>query len=87
MSELPPVFSHHFLTKRTDSVFTLFSRDKRYERAVLGCRGTGGTRLNTPAQRSSSCPYYSQIALRNQVSFKSAAEAEDAGYRVAENCP
>jgi micrococcal nuclease len=33
------------------------------------------------------CPNYSQVAPRNRVAFNSAAEAEDAGYRVAGNCP
>lgn len=30
---------------------------------------------------------YSQIAPYNWVAFNSAAEAENAGYRVAGNCP
>ena len=33
------------------------------------------------------CPNYSQIAIRNRVTFKTAAEAEEAGYRQAKNCP
>jgi len=33
------------------------------------------------------CPNYSQIAPQNRVPFTSAAEAEEAGYRVAGNCP
>jgi len=33
------------------------------------------------------CPNYSQVAPHNRVAFNSAAEAEDAGYRVAGNCP
>jgi micrococcal nuclease len=33
------------------------------------------------------CPNYSQVAPKNRVSFSSAAEAEEAGYRVARNCP
>jgi hypothetical protein len=33
------------------------------------------------------CPNYSQVAPKNRVAFNSAAEAEEAGYRVAENCP
>ena len=33
------------------------------------------------------CPNYSQVAPKNRVAFNIAAEAEDAGYRVAENCP
>lgn len=33
------------------------------------------------------CPNYSQVALSNRVEFNSAAEAEAAGYRVAQNCP
>ena len=32
------------------------------------------------------CPNYSQVAPRNRVEFNSAAEAEEAGYRVAGNC-
>ena len=33
------------------------------------------------------CPNYSQFAPRNRVAFSSAAAAEEAGYRVAGNCP
>lgn len=33
------------------------------------------------------CPNYSQVASKNRVSFHSAAEAEQAGYRIAGNCP
>ena len=33
------------------------------------------------------CPNYSQVAPKNRVAFNSAAEAEEAGYRVAGNCP
>ncbi|MEO5864867.1 MAG: thermonuclease family protein [Nitrospiraceae bacterium] len=33
------------------------------------------------------CPNYNQVAPQNRVSFNSAAEPENAGYRVAENCP
>lgn len=33
------------------------------------------------------CPNYSQIAPKNRVAFNSATEAEEAGYRVAGNCP
>jgi micrococcal nuclease len=33
------------------------------------------------------CPNYSQIAPRNRVPFNSVNEAEEAGYRVAGNCP
>ena len=33
------------------------------------------------------CPNYSQVASKNRVSFNSAAEAEEAGYQVAGNCP
>ena len=33
------------------------------------------------------CPSYSQVAPKNRVAFNSAAEAENAGYRMAGNCP
>ncbi len=33
------------------------------------------------------CPNYSQVAPRNRVAFNTATEAENAGYRVAGNCP
>lgn len=33
------------------------------------------------------CPNYGQIAVTNRVEFTSVAEAEQAGYRVAGNCP
>jgi endonuclease YncB( thermonuclease family) len=33
------------------------------------------------------CPNYSQVAPQNRVAFNNAAEAEEAGYRVAKNCP
>lgn len=33
------------------------------------------------------CPNYSQVAPKNRVPFSSVAEAEQAGYRVAKNCP
>lgn len=33
------------------------------------------------------CPNYSQVAPKNRVAFNSAAEAEEAGYRIAGNCP
>jgi len=33
------------------------------------------------------CPNYSQVAPQNRVAFNSSAEAEEAGYRVAGNCP
>jgi deoxyribonuclease-1 len=32
------------------------------------------------------CPDYSKVSERNQVLFKSEAEAEAAGYRKARNC-
>lgn len=35
----------------------------------------------------SDCPNYSQVAPKNRVSFHSPTEAEEAGYRVAGNCP
>ncbi len=33
------------------------------------------------------CPNYADVAPQNRVPFASAAEAEQAGYRVARNCP
>jgi len=33
------------------------------------------------------CPNYSQVAPQNRTAFNSAVEAEEAGYRVAGNCP
>ena len=33
------------------------------------------------------CPGYNGVSEKNQVRFKSAAEAEAAGFRVAKNCP
>jgi micrococcal nuclease len=33
------------------------------------------------------CPNYGEIAPRNRVPFKTAAEAVAAGYRLAKNCP
>ena len=33
------------------------------------------------------CPNYSQVAPKNRVAFNSAAEDEDAGYRVEGDCP
>ena len=33
------------------------------------------------------CPNYSQVAPQNRVAFNTAAEAENAGYRMAGNCP
>ena len=33
------------------------------------------------------CPNYSQIAPQNRVEFGRAVEAEEAGYRLATNCP
>ena len=33
------------------------------------------------------CPNYSQVAVHNRVAFNSAADAEQAGYRVTGNCP
>jgi endonuclease YncB( thermonuclease family) len=33
------------------------------------------------------CPNYADVASQNRVPFGSAAEAENAGYRLARNCP
>ena len=33
------------------------------------------------------CPAYSQVSARNRVEFPSGKDAEDAGYRLAGNCP
>jgi hypothetical protein len=33
------------------------------------------------------CPGYSKVPARNRVYFKTAAEAEKAGYKLAGNCP
>jgi len=33
------------------------------------------------------CPNYSQVRSRNQITFKSPAEAEAADYLLAKNCP
>jgi hypothetical protein len=33
------------------------------------------------------CPNYSQVAPYNRVAFNNAAEADQAGFRVAGNCP
>lgn len=33
------------------------------------------------------CPGYNNVSEKNQVKFKTVAEAEAAGYRVAKNCP
>lgn len=33
------------------------------------------------------CPNYSQVAPKNRVAFNNAAEAEEAGYQMAGNCP
>ena len=33
------------------------------------------------------CPNYDDIAPHNRVPFRSAQEAEQAGYRAARNCP
>ncbi len=33
------------------------------------------------------CPNYSQVASHNRVEFNSAADAEEARYRLAANCP
>jgi endonuclease YncB( thermonuclease family) len=35
----------------------------------------------------SDCPSYNDVGERNQVFFKTIAEAEKAGYRLASNCP
>jgi endonuclease YncB( thermonuclease family) len=33
------------------------------------------------------CPNYSQIASKNRMTFSSEAQAQEAGYRIARNCP
>ncbi|MEO7859511.1 MAG: Ada metal-binding domain-containing protein [Nitrospirales bacterium] len=33
------------------------------------------------------CPNYSEIAPKNRIAFIGTAKAEQAGYRVAGNCP
>jgi hypothetical protein len=33
------------------------------------------------------CLGYSKVSARNRVYFRTAAEAEKAGYKLAENCP
>jgi micrococcal nuclease len=33
------------------------------------------------------CPNYSQVAPKNRVAFNNVSEAEEAGYRIARNCP
>jgi hypothetical protein len=33
------------------------------------------------------CPNYSDISPKNQVEFRNEIEAQEAGYRIAGNCP
>jgi endonuclease YncB( thermonuclease family)/methylphosphotriester-DNA--protein-cysteine methyltransferase len=42
---------------------------------------------NSKIYHRPNCPGYKNVSEKNQVRFKSAEEAEAAGYRVAKNCP
>jgi deoxyribonuclease-1 len=42
---------------------------------------------NSKIYHRSDCPGYNGVSEKNQVRFKSVAEAEAAGYRAAKNCP
>jgi endonuclease YncB( thermonuclease family)/methylphosphotriester-DNA--protein-cysteine methyltransferase len=42
---------------------------------------------NSKIYHRSDCPGYNNVSEKNQVRFKSVAEAEAAGYRAAKNCP
>ena len=42
---------------------------------------------NSKIYHMSNCPDYNKVSERNQVPFKSEAEAQAAGYRKARNCP
>jgi endonuclease YncB( thermonuclease family)/methylphosphotriester-DNA--protein-cysteine methyltransferase len=42
---------------------------------------------NSKIYHRPNCPGYNSVSEKNQVRFKSAEEAEAAGYRVAKNCP
>jgi endonuclease YncB( thermonuclease family)/methylphosphotriester-DNA--protein-cysteine methyltransferase len=42
---------------------------------------------NSKIYHKPGCPGYTSVSEKNQVRFKSAAEAEAAGFRVAKNCP
>lgn len=48
--------------------------------------GIRGNR-NSKVYHRPDCPSYNQIAPRNRVYFVTTAEAENAGYRLAGNCP
>jgi len=42
---------------------------------------------NSKIYHAPGCPGYASVSERNRVTFRSAAEAEAAGYRRAKNCP
>jgi len=42
---------------------------------------------NSKIYHLSNCPDYSKVSERNQIPFKTEAEAQAAGYRKARNCP
>jgi endonuclease YncB( thermonuclease family)/methylphosphotriester-DNA--protein-cysteine methyltransferase len=42
---------------------------------------------NSKIYHRPNCPGYNSVSEKNQVKFKSAEEAEAAGYRAAKNCP
>ena len=42
---------------------------------------------NSKIYHRPNCPGYTSVSEKNQVRFKSVAEAEAAGFRVAKNCP
>jgi hypothetical protein len=42
---------------------------------------------NSKIYHAPGCPGYDSVSERNRVTFRSAAEAEAAGYRRAKNCP
>ena len=60
--------------------------DSAPDTATSPYRITGNRRSHIYYHRPD-CPNYSQVALQNRVVFNSADEAENAGYRMAGNCP
>jgi Metal binding domain of Ada len=58
-------------------------------KTALGTMGTSAVvgNKNSKIYHRPDCPGYKTISEKNKVTFASAAEAEKAGYRIAQNCP
>jgi hypothetical protein len=64
-----------------------YTTPSRIRRALRKCARDPTEALHRHIYHRPDRPNYSQVAPKNRVSFNSSIDAEEAGYRVAGNCP